>query len=396
MLRTLERIVSPTVTDFRLHSNIAEIPATAWDALAGPQPFLRHAFLDALEASGCVGGDTGWTPMHAALWKDEHLLAAMPLYAKTHSYGEYVFDWAWADAYERNGLAYYPKALCAIPFTPVPGTRILAVEAAHRRGLLEGVIALCREARLSSFHLLFPQESDAAAGEALGLMVRQGVQFHWERAGERSFEDFLGRLNHEKRKKIRQERRKVSGAGVSFVWREGHDITPEDWRFFERCYRRTYALHRSTPYLNLDFFLRIGQALPEACVLVLALREGKPLAASLMLRDDEALYGRYWGALEYVPCLHFEACYYQGIEYAIARGLLRFEGGAQGEHKLARGLEPVKTQSLHWIGDRRFRNAVEHFLEREAGGIDAYLDELSERSPFKHGADEAPRGGDAL
>jgi predicted N-acyltransferase len=386
MKNRIDESIEELNIEFRIHHAIAEIPAEKWDALAGNQPFLRHAFLAALEDCRCIGKGTGWTAMHAALWQDDAPIAAMPLYAKQHSWGEYVFDWAWADAYARHGLRYYPKLLCAIPFSPVPGMRMLSTSPEARAALLDCVLALARDNQISSFHLLFPEGEDLACAESRGLLIRRNVQFHWSSAGETDFEGFLARLNHEKRKKIRQERRKVAEAGVSFDWRAGREIEDADWKFFVRCYETTYAEHGSAPYLNLDFFRRIGKVLPEACVLVIASRGGRRIASSLMLRDDTALYGRYWGSIEYVPCLHFDACYYQGIAYAIANGLQRFEGGAQGEHKLARGLEPVATASAHWISDPRFRDAVADFLERERDGIDAYLDELAERLPFKRDA----------
>ncbi|MCL2658405.1 MAG: GNAT family N-acetyltransferase [Betaproteobacteria bacterium] len=376
-----------TTDQFRIHQSITEIPALAWDTLAGAQPFLKHAFLHALESSACVGGQTGWTPMHAALWRGHTLLAAMPLYAKQHSYGEYVFDWAWADTYARHGLPYYPKLLCAIPFTPVPGLRLLGRTPELRSRLLGHVIELARELRFSSFHLLYPESEDIEYAKAQGLLVRRNVEFHWASAGERDFEDFLARLRHEKRKKIRQERRKVAAAGIEFESRSGHEIRAEDWIYFTRCYRTTYALHGSSPYLNLEFFRQIGAMLPESCVMILAHQNRRRVGASLMLRDKTALYGRYWGATDYIPCLHFETCYYQGIEYAITHGLQRFEGGAQGEHKLARGLEPVATASAHWIADPRFRHAIADFLLREHNGMEIYFDELNERRPFKANSD---------
>ena len=368
---------------FTLHSAIRDLDPEQWDALAGQQVFTRHAFLSLLEEHGCVGNDTGWVPAHAALHCGDVLVAAMPLYIKNHSWGEYVFDWAWADAYAHHGLRYYPKALCAIPFTPVPGARLLGIDAPSRRNLLSEVLAWCREVGLSSLHVLFPDEPDLAAGQALGLLRRSGVQFHWQSYGETCFDDFLARLNHEKRKKIRQDRRYAQQGGLQFVVREGLQIRSKDWDFFDRCYRHTYALHRSTPYLSRDFFGGLGEVLPESCVMIIAQRGDEPIASSLMLRDEDALYGRYWGALEYQPSLHFECCYYQGIDYAIQAGLKRFEGGAQGEHKLARGLQPVETYSMHWLADARFANAVSNFLDRETGGIESYLDELRERSPFR-------------
>lgn len=379
---------------FHLHAALAEIPADQWDALAGQAP-LAHAFLSTLEASGCVAPRTGWTPRHASLWEGDTLLAAMPLYLKAHSYGEYVFDWAWADAYQRHGLDYYPKWLAAPPFTPVPGRRILGRDEASRRALLGQVLALVRHSGASSFHLLFPTAEEAGWLQEAGLALRHGVQFHWHNAGYRSFDDFLGRLTHTKRKKIRQERRKVAEAGVNFRILRGAAITDADWAFFHACYARTYAEHRSTPYLTRGFFIDYGREAGEACVLMIAERGEQQVAASFFLRDADALYGRYWGAIEYIPCLHFEACYYQAIAYAIAEGLSRFEGGAQGEHKLSRGLEPVRTTSAHWIADPRFADAVADFLARERGGVEDYLDELSEHLPFRADA-SPPDGGGTL
>lgn len=371
----------------RLHAALAEIPAPQWDALAGQTP-LAHALLAGLEASGCVAPRTGWTPRHAALWEGDTLVAAMPLYLKAHSYGEYVFDWAWADAYQRHGLDYYPKWLAALPFTPVPGQRILGRDEASRQLLLARVLEMVRHSGASSFHLLFPTDEEADWLQAAGLELRHGVQFHWHNAGYASFDDFLARLTHAKRKKIRQERRKVAEAGIAFRILRGAQIGPDDWAFFHACYARTYAEHRSTPYLSRAFFADHASQAGDACVLMIAERAGQPVAASFFLQGADALYGRYWGAVEYIPCLHFEACYYQAIAYAIAEGISRFEGGAQGEHKLSRGLEPVRTTSAHWIADPRFADAVADFLARERGGVEDYLDELSERLPYRAG--EAP------
>ena len=337
---------------------MTEFPAAEWDALAGAQPFLSHAFLHALEASGCVRAETGWRPRHLGLWQGTRLIAAMPLYLKTHSYGEYVFDWRWADAYEQAGGRYYPKLLCAVPFTPVPGRRLLAASDADKKLLLETALGFAAEAGLSSFHCLFPNEDSDAAFTKAGLMQRSGYQFHWPNPGYASFEQFLATLAHDKRKKIRQERRKVFDAGLRFEIRTGRDLREADWAFFHQCYVHTYRLHRSTPYLKLDFFLQLGDSLPEHCLLALGYRDGQPLCAALDLFDNERLYGRYWGALDYVPGLHFEACYYQGMEFCIERKLKIFEGGAQGEHKLARGFLPVVTRSWHWLADDQFGQAV--------------------------------------
>jgi len=368
----------------QIHTAMSEIDPAAWDAIAGPQPFLQHAFLHLLETTGCVGEDAGWLPCHAALRDDGgQLRAAMPLYLKTHSWGEYVFDWAWADASQRADIAYYPKLLCAIPFTPVPGARLLGHDDDARRALLAGVLRWVDDQGLSGLHCLFPPMTDAPLFEAAGLMQRRGVQFHWHNRGYAGFDDFIGTMSHDKRKKIKQERRKVGEAGVQITRKTGAAITEADWRFFSACYDRTYAAHRSTPYLNLDFFLQLGEAMGDQCLLVLAEQAGQPIAAALNLFDATRLYGRYWGAMQFVPSLHFELCYYQGIEFAIERGLQVFEGGAQGEHKLARGFEAEATCSFHRLSHPGLHEAVQRFLLREGHGVAHYLSELDERAPFR-------------
>ncbi len=372
-----------TPLSLRFVDRLSDIEPAAWDALGRGRICLSHAFLGSLEATGCVGPGTGWRPNHATLWRDERLVAALPLYEKDHSWGEYVFDWAWADAYERHGLAYYPKWLAAVPFTPVPGMRLLGGEPAHRQALLAGVLEQIEASAASSLHLLFPEEAEGEWMRAAGLLLRHGVQFHWMNAGYACFDDFLAALNHDKRKKIRQDRRRAASHGLSFRWEDGTSATAADWRFFHRCYRTTYALHRATPYLDADFFTELARRAPQGVRLLVAERDATPVASAFFLSDADALYGRYWGAVEYLPCLHFELCYYRAIEYCIAHRLARFEGGAQGEHKLARGLEPVVTRSAHWLRDPRFRDAVDRFLVREREGVGFYLDELSERSPFR-------------
>ena len=369
---------------------LAGVPASEWNRLAGGDPFLSHEFLSALHETGCASPATGWTPRFIVLRSGGRLTGAMPLYLKDHSYGEYVFDWGWADAYYRHGLSYYPKLLSAVPFTPVLGSRLLATSDADRDRLITAALELARRLRVSSLHCLFPEREQAERMRAHGMMQRHGVQFHWLNAGYADFEEFLGALNHSKRKKIRQERRKVADAGITFRWLEGKAISERDWRFFNRCYRNTYEERGRTPYLSLEFFLRIGATLPQHLVLVLAERAGKPVAASLLVRDDTKVYGRHWGAVEYHPVLHFETCYYQTIEYCIARGLAVFEGGAQGEHKMARGLMPAETCSAHWLARPEFADAVGQFLAREARGMQHYLDELNERSPFRRADGATP------
>lgn len=363
---------------------LAGVPASEWNRLAGGDPFLSHEFLSALHETGCASAATGWTPQFVLLRSNGKLAGAMPLYLKDHSYGEYVFDWSWADAYYRHGVAYYPKLLSAIPFTPISGSRLLAASDGDRDRLIAAALQLARSLRVSSLHCLFPPRAEAHRMQSHGMTLRHGVQFHWSNRGYAKFDDFLAALNHSKRKKIKQERRKVAEAGIEFRWLEGGDITERDWAFFNRCYRQTYREHRSTPYLNLEFFLRIGRALPQHTVLILARRAGTPIAAALHVRHADKLYGRHWGAVEYLPVLHFECCYYQAIEYCIARGIAVFEGGAQGEHKMARGLMPIQTCSTHWLARPEFAQAIEQFLARESRGMAHYLDELNDRSPFRH------------
>jgi predicted N-acyltransferase len=362
----------------RVVDSLAGVEAAEWNALAGPQPFVQHEFLSALLDTGCASAQSGWLPRFLLVRRAGALIAAMPLFAKSHSYGEYVFDWAWADAHERHGVEYYPKLLSAVPFTPVRGPRLLGKE---KTVLIEAALELARDA--SSLHVLFPQEDEANLMQSHGMLLRRTVQFHWRNAGYRDFDEFLRRLTHARRKNIRQERRRVREAGICCFWLKGSAIERKHWEFFYRCYRRTYAEHRSSPYLSLEFFLRLGAALPQNLALLIAEREARPIASALFLADGETLYGRYWGAIEHVPLLHFECCYYQAIEYAIAQRLQVFEGGAQGEHKLFRGLLPVEAASAHWLAHPKFARAVENFLEREGAGVARYVNELCEHTPFK-------------
>jgi predicted N-acyltransferase len=485
----------------RVANSPLEVDAAAWDALLqaqdNPSPFMRHAYLAALHASASACNKTGWTPHFFALYLDGELLAACAIYEKAHSYGEYVFDWAWANAYAQHGLPYYPKAVAAVPFTPVPGARLMARSDAARAALLQALLRWCGQSGMSSLHLLFLNENDAAACAQAGLMLRHTVQFHWTnsaptlaasrgslppkgarfalgrpgeetsaptlpasrgslppegarfalgRPGEETsahtlpagrgslpfhdFDAFLMSLSQEKRKKIRQERRKVFDAGVTFRWSKGCDITHAEWDFFYRCYERTYLEHGNAPYLNRDFFQRMADTMPDQWLLFTGERAGNPIATSLIALDSyftrgnclniprdwaavcsaqvkeepaqragdteqntlppsldteniKVAYGRYWGALERVDCLHFEACYYQPLQWCIEHGYHRFEGGAQGEHKMARALLPVKTTSAHWLTHPSFADAVARFLEREGAGIENYLDALEQRSPLK-------------
>ena len=381
------------------------IKPAAWNDLLGqqsaPTPFMRHEYLHALHYSGSATPSTGWTPQFMLLERDGELVAACALYSKPHSYGEYVFDWAWAKAYEDHRLNYYPKAVVAVPFTPVPGTRLMARSDADRLALVHAMIDWCKVEKQSSLHLLFSSPADLQACEQAGLMLRHTVQFHWTNStsGFTDFEAFLASLAQEKRKKIRQERRKVADAGVHFRWALGADISPRDWDFFYHCYERTYLEHGNAPYLSRDFFQRMADTMPEDWLLFVAERDGQPMASSLIALNQQAVtvagaasppsvspkvaYGRYWGALERVDCLHFEACYYQPLAWCIAHGYQRFEGGAQGEHKMARALLPVKASSAHWLAHPAFADAVERFLERETEGVSQYIDDLVQRSPVK-------------
>ncbi|MDP3254269.1 MAG: GNAT family N-acetyltransferase [Hydrogenophaga sp.] len=378
----------------RVFSSPQDIAPVQWNALLAlepdPSPFMRHEYLAALHQSGCAREPAGWQPRFVTLWRGDQLHAACPMYLKNHSYGEYVFDWAWANAYAQHGLDYYPKALVAVPFTPVPGARLLARDGNARSALVGALVKHVKQEDLSSLHLLFTQPQDVAAAEEAGLLLRHTVQFHWTNehpAGgmHQDFEHFLASLQQEKRKKIRQERRKVADAGVSFRWSHGLDISPDDWDFFYRCYERTYLEHGNAPYLNRDFFHLMARFMPENWLLFIAERQGLPMACSLIGIDPQrrVAYGRYWGAMERVDCLHFDACYYQPLAWCIQQGYVRFEGGAQGEHKMARALLPVATTSAHWLAHPSFAQAVERFLEREGQGIEQYMEHLALRNPIK-------------
>lgn len=378
----------------RVHDAPSSIDAAAWNALLDAQPtatpFMRHEYLEALHRSGSAVPDTGWTPCFLSVHRDDEtgeMVAACPLYLKDHSYGEYVFDWAWADAYQRHGLAYYPKLLCAVPFTPVPGARLLARDEPARRALVEAIGQLARDARLSSAHLLFIDDADRDAAAHAGWMGRRTVQFHWTRREPEPYPDFdafVASLARDKRKKIAQERRRVAEAGVTVRARPWQETSRAERDFFHRCYTLTYHAHGSTPYLTREFFEAMAESMPQHWLMFVAERAGRPIAASLVALDParRVAFGRYWGAVEHVSCLHFEACYYAPLAWCIEHGYRRFEGGAQGEHKMARGLLPVEAASAHWLAHPAFADAVAHFLEREGAGVDAYVEELRERNPF--------------
>lgn len=376
----------------RVIDHPAQVDAAQWNALleeqANSTPFMRHEYLLALHESGSAVEGSGWEPQFLVMHEGDQLIAACPLYLKAHSYGEYVFDWAWADAYQRHGLRYYPKLLSAVPFTPVPGPRLLARDASARIALLEAMKQFAQQAKLSSAHVLFLDEADQQAARSAGWMMRSTVQFHWLNRTPQpyaNFTEFLASLQREKRKKIQQERRRVTEAGVSFTALQGPRIGEAEWDFFYRCYTLTYRAHHSSPYLTRDFFARMARTMADHWLLFIAWKDGQRVAASLIAIDPQrrSAFGRYWGATEHISCLHFEACYYQPLAWCIAQGYQRFEGGAQGEHKMARGLLPVQTWSAHWLAHPQFAQAVADFLKREGAGVESYLDELNERRPFK-------------
>ena len=368
--------------------SINDIAAADWDALVYKStltkcaPLLSHAFLSALENTGCVGKGTGWNPHPLIVKQGNQLIGAMPLYLKSHSYGEYVFDWAWADAYQRSGFDYYPKLLSAIPFSPVTSARLLGNKAAQLL-MIEALENTMYQNKLSSAHVLFPDEAGAEHFEAAGWLKRKGVQFRWHNKNYTDFEAFLATLSHDKRKKIHQERKKITNAGVVCRYIKGADITENDWDFFYRCYSNTYRDHHSTPYLTRAFFSEISNTMPQNLLLILAEIDGEPIASTLNIYNQDTLYGRYWGAVQFISGLHFELCYYQAQLFCIAEKIEFFEGGAQGEHKLARGFLPRPTCSFHKIAHPDFEKAIKDFLAREAEGIAAYTNELEERVPFK-------------
>ena len=378
----------------QVHSDIASVDASTWNDLldeqAHPTPFMRHEYLNALELSGSAVAESGWLPRHMTLHVSGQLLAACAGYLKSHSYGEYVFDWAWADAYRRHGLRYYPKHLSAVPFTPVPGTRLMARDGASRVLLAAALRQDAQQQGLSSAHVLFIDDGDSQALLQAGWMLREGLQFHWTQDTQQpqaDFADLLSRLQRDKRKKIQQDRRRVQEQGIAFSVHEASDISEELWAFFYHCYTLTYRAHQSTPYLSRDFFSRMAATMAEHWVMFVARRGDQAVACSLIAvgRPAGAAWGRYWGCIEQLPCLHFEACYYQPLAWCLANGFSRFEGGAQGEHKMARGLLPTKTQSAHWLSDPRFAQAVSDFLGAEGEGVQNYVSELEARSPFKSG-----------
>lgn len=383
------------VLQARFHHELGAIDANAWDALLPDgNPFVRHAFLAGLERTGCIRAGYGWQPHHLGLYEGDTLVAAAPLYLKGNSHGEYVFDWAWADAYDRHGLDYYPKLLCGVPYSPVPGPRLLAGTGPdatrRRRSLLAAIEAETARLGLSSAHVNFAQDDDAACLADAGWLARADWQFHWHDRGWDGFEAFLADLGRKKRKNIRAERRAVARAGIACGMRGGATLSDDEWAQVHALYRRTFDEKGNHAALTAAFFRDLGTRLGERVQVAIARREDARgvapiLAMALFLRGPDTLYGRYWGATEAVPGLHFELCYYQGIEYCLREGLAHFEPGAQGAHKIARGFTPTRTRSFHHIADPRFRAAIGAALDREAEAIEDYGEVLRAHSPYASG-----------
>lgn len=368
----------------RLHQSISGIPASRWDALFNSAyPFTRHDFLKALEDSGCVGARAGWHPSHVTLETDDGILAAAPLYLKDHSYGEFVFDWSWAEASHRAGIAYYPKLLCATPFTPSAGPRLGVQNEAARLLLMQALTQLPQQLGASSLHLLFAQEQDQDVAGQLEGLARNDIQFHWHNRGYADFESFLAQLRSDKRKKIQRERRRIVEAGLRFEVMKGDDIAESLWADIYELYSNTYEERGQAPYLKLQFFHDYGMRAGTPLRMILC-RDGERLVAcAITIVGGDTLYGRHWGAAEHYNGLHFETCYYQGIEYCIREGLQHYDAGAQGEHKLARGFEPRLTQSMHWLGEPRLSAAVANYLRRERQLVKTRLEELRQHSPYR-------------
>ncbi len=373
-------------------SSLDEVETAQWNALRGAEhPFLRHEFLAALERTGCVGADSGWIPAHIILREaDGRLAGALPLYRKFHSWGEFVFDFAWAQAYARSGLEYYPKLLSAVPFTPASGPRLLASSDAARKELLAGALELARSESLSSFHVLFPEPGETETLTNHGLLLRRDCQFHWHNRGYADFAGFLAGFTAEKRKKTLRERRRIAEAGITFQTLAGHEIDAALWRQVYAFHADTFHRHGHTPYLSCEFFQEIAARMPECIVVQLALHRGHPVAAAICFRSADTLYGRYWGASETFHSLHFETCYYQGIDYCIRNGLQRFEPGTQGEHKIARGFTPAYTGSAHWIANPRLRAAIADYLRRESDAVGRYAADVQEHVPYKRTFADVP------
>ena len=374
-----------------VHDSISSLAHKEWDKLAGDDyPFLKHAFLELAERTGSVSPDAGWTPRHLTLQDGGELRAAMPLYEKSHSWGEFVFDWAWAHAYEQAGLDYYPKLVSAIPFTPAPSTRILRAdnndnEAVHL--LLSAATKLAAETNCSSLHLLFPTTSEISLFEDAGLLVRKDCQFHWHNRGYGNFDDFLATFTSAKRKKAKRDRRRVAENGIRFRRLRGTELNSESWSTVYALIARTFMLRGSLPYFNQRFFEGLSTSLPENILVIMAEKDDMPVAAAVFYESHTTLYGRYWGSDGHFDALHFETCYYQGIDYCIETGKQCFEPGTQGEHKISRGFSPVETWSAHWLAHPQFADAIGRYLDQEGRHIENYIETVDAHTPYKSGKD---------
>jgi uncharacterized protein len=376
----------------QVNKSIDDISAGEWNALAGDNPFLRHEFLAALEHSGSADAKSGWAPLHLSYRDDAgKLTGALPLYLKSHSYGEFVFDWAWADAYQRNGLPYYPKLVSAVPYSPVPGSRLLIAPATGPEvapALIAGAHALAKELHCSSIHCLFPPGGELLEWNKGGFLTRTDTQFHWHNRDYRDFEHFLESFTADRRKKVHRERRRIAEAGIEMRMLEGGELDARLMDALYRFYVSTYAKRGRHAYLTRAFFAELCDTLPDALRVCFAFLQGEPVAAAICLQGGDTLYGRHWGSEQEFHSLHFEACYYQGIEYCIRAGLKHFNPGTQGEHKISRGFEPTYTWSAHWLADPRFQAAIDEYLQREQHQITAYLHETETHLPFR--ADRGP------
>ncbi|MCH7507570.1 MAG: GNAT family N-acetyltransferase [Proteobacteria bacterium] len=374
--------------DVCVHHGIAEISRDDWNDLLGTDcPFLRHEFLCLAEATGCVSPERGWSPRHLTITAGGRLRAAMPLYEKSHSWGEFVFDWAWANAYEQAGLSYYPKLVSAAPFTPAPGRRLLLADAADTEAasaLLRAAIALAKETGCSSVHVQFPSEAELPLLQKAGLLIRKDCQFHWHNHDYRNFDEFLDTFTSVKRKKARRDRRKVRESGIRFRRIKGAEIDEQTWSVVYRLISRTFMMRGSLPYYNEAFFRGLSEQMPEGILVILAELDALPVAAAVFFESEEILYGRYWGSDGHFDALHFETCYYQGIDYCIETGKQIFEPGTQGEHKISRGFSPVSTWSAHWLAHPQFASAIEQYLNAEGKDVDKYIDAVGSRSPYKN------------
>jgi predicted N-acyltransferase len=371
--------------DVVIAESMTEFGSAEWNALAGDRyPFLRHEFLRAAEQSGSVGAGSGWTPRHVGI-RDARgeLVAAVPLYEKSHSWGEFVFDWSWAHAYERAGVPYYPKLVSTVPFTPATSRRLLYRDEGFVPALTEAMLALARDRGCSSIHVLFPEEAEIPRLKQAGMMIRKDCQFHWRNRNYRNFDDFLATFNSAKRKKARQDRRIVADQGIRFRRFTGREMDPATWSVVYELISITFLRRGSMPYFSFDFFLEVSAKLPDNLLIVLAERGGQPIAAAVFYVATDTLYGRYWGADGHYNALHFETCYYQGIDYCIEHGLKRFEPGTQGEHKVARGFVPATTWSAHWLARAEFYAAVGEYLKAESRHVDRYMDDVNTHTPYR-------------